>query len=117
MLLDLVFCSYELGVLKKLEAATVLIFPPNPLPIPWVPIPDENKLQGWLVIGSSQFTQEIFTNYYEQMDAVAWDLFDFHTRYAAFQETPRLQAEQGHWWRYLPPCSETARSDPRNQGS
>lgn len=62
MLLDLVFCSYELGVSKKLEATPVLIYSPSPLPIPRVPIPDENKLQGWLVIGSSQFIQQIFTN-------------------------------------------------------
>ena len=51
------------------------------------------------------------------MEAVAWDLYDFHTQYAAFQQTPRLQAKQDHWWRYLLPRSETARSDPRNQGS
>lgn len=113
MLLDLVFYSYELYVSKQLEA-TPLPAPHSPLPIPLVPIPIENNLQGWL---DNSFNKYLLTSYYEQMDAVAWDLFDFYTQYAAFQQTPRLQAKQAHWWNHLPPCSERARRDPRNHGS
>lgn len=113
MLLDLVSYSYELVVSKKREA-TPLPAPHSPLPIPQVPIPIENNLQGWL---DNSFNKYLLTSYYEQMDAVAWGLFDVYTQCAALQQTPRLQAKQAHWWRHLPPCSERARRDARNHGS